>query len=189
MKLSSIAAVMGAVVVVGTASLARAQEKKVAQKTDVAVEGVPRSEEPPRVVEKTETTTETGGPSRAMMASGVVTFGLAYIPSVVVAATSDRTPDHRLYIPFAGPWMALPDRGGCGGETGHGCNAETTYKVLLVVDGIVQALGGVLFVRSFFTPEVETVSTTTRAASTSPTVHLAPTVSASGYGLTAIGAF
>ena len=131
MKPSSITAVLSAVVVVGSASLARAQE---------------------HVVQKTETVTESGGPSRSMMVSGLVTFSAVYIPSIIVAATSDRSADQRLYIPFAGPWMALPNRGDCGPDTARSCNAETTYKVLLVADGVIQALGAVLFIRSFFTP-------------------------------------
>ena len=33
--------------------------------------------------------------------------------------TLTRDADHRMFVPIAGPWMALFDRGDCGGTTGR----------------------------------------------------------------------
>ncbi|MEP7051558.1 MAG: hypothetical protein ABJB12_14450, partial [Pseudomonadota bacterium] len=52
-----------------------------------------------------ETVTERGGPSHSMLFSGLATFGISYGAAAVVAAESDLGADHRLYVPFAGPWM------------------------------------------------------------------------------------
>ena len=136
-----------------------------------------------------ETVTERGGPSRTMLSSGVVTLGLTYGAAAVVAATSDRDADHRMFVPIAGPWMALFDRGDCGGMTGRSCDTETTYKVLIVADGIGQGLGAITIVEAFLNPEVVTVSRT-RTGSVKPTLRLTPArLGAGSYGMLALGTF
>jgi hypothetical protein len=125
------------------------------------------------------------GPNRRLIGSGLVTFGLSYIPALVVAGTSDVSADHHLYVPIAGPWLDLGDRPGCG--AGHiGCDTETTYKVLLVFDGIFQAVGAVTTVTGFLSPERHVVTT---AKLNKPSVHVAPSNVASGYGVLAFGNF
>jgi len=81
--------------------------------------------------------------------SGLVLFGVTYGASVIVATTSDHQGDKRLFVPLLGPWLDLGDRGTCGIQN-QSCDRETTYKILLVTDGVLQAasvfvvLGGVL---------------------------------------------
>ena len=133
-----------------------------------------------------DTVTEKGGPSRAMLVSGLGTFGISYGLAAVVAATSDLDADHRMFVPIAGPWMALSGRGGCGLGTPRSCDAATTDKVLIVADGVFQALGALLVVESFLNPETVT---TTRASAEPPRVRVAPTFGANGYGLAAFGNF
>ena len=137
-----------------------------------------------------ETVTEKGGPSRSMLMSGVVTFGLTYGAGAIVAATSSRAADHDMFVPVAGPWMALFNRGDCGGATGRSCDTETTYKVLIVADGIGQALGALMVIDAFFNPETHTYSRTTTAAVDHPTVRVTPaSMGAGGYGMLAVGSF
>ena len=126
------------------------------------------------------------GPNRRLIGSGLITFGLSYIPSLIVAGTSDISADHHLYVPIVGPWLDLGNRPGCG--AGHiDCDAETTDKVLLVFDGIFQGIGALTTVAGFLSPERhELVSS---ADSDKPTLHLAPAHVASGYGLAAFGNF
>jgi hypothetical protein len=133
-----------------------------------------------------ETRDDYTGPNRRLIGSGLITFGLSYIPSLVVAGTSDISADHHLYVPIVGPWLDLGGRPGCG--VGHiDCDAETTDKVLLVVDGIFQGIGALTTVAGFLSPEHhELVST---ADSDKLTLHLAPAHVASGYGLAAFGNF
>jgi hypothetical protein len=127
------------------------------------------------------------GPDRRLITSGLVTFGLSYVPSLIVAGTSDVSADHHLYVPIAGPWLDLGDRPGCG--PGHiGCDSETTYKVLLVFDGIFQAIGAATTVVGFLTPEHHAVVTTAKADKL--TLHVTPAaVGPSAYGLAALGSF
>lgn len=126
------------------------------------------------------------GPNRWMIESGLATFGLSYIPSLIVAGTSDVSADHHLFVPLAGPWLDLGDRPGCG--AGHiGCDTETTYKVLLVVDGLFQSIGAITAVTGFLTPEHREVITTSEIDK--PTLRVVPSNVATGYGLTAFGSF
>lgn len=135
---------------------------------------------------QSDVVTEKGGPSRAMLFSGVGTFGISYAAAAVVASESSLDADHRLYVPIAGPWMALSGRGGCGGTTPRTCDAATTDKVLIVTDGVFQALGALLIVESFLNPETVT---TTRASADPPRVRILPSIGANSYGLAAFGNF
>src|SRR5262245_57789811 len=54
-----------------------------------------------------ETVSEKGGPSTGLLASGVLIFGVSYGVVAIAGATSDTQEDHELFVPFAGPWMAL----------------------------------------------------------------------------------
>ena len=136
-----------------------------------------------------ETVSEKGGPSRLMLTSGILTFGLTYGAGVIVAATSDREADHRMFVPVVGPWMALFDRGDCGGATGRSCDTETTYKVLIAADGIGQGLGALMVIEAFLNPETVTI-THSRSAYAKATIRLSPaSLAAGGYGLLASGTF
>lgn len=132
-----------------------------------------------------ETRDEYSGPNRRLIGAGLITFGLSYIPAVIVAGTSDLSADHHLYVPLAGPWLDLGNRPGCGAGQ-IGCDTETTYKVLLVVDGVFQGLGALTTVAGFLSPEHHEILT---ADSEKPTLHVAPASVASGYGLAAFGRF
>ncbi len=144
-----------------------------------------------RVVEKPETYT---GPNRALISTGLVTFGLAYVPAVIVAATSTLPADNHLYIPVAGPWLNLANRPACG--TGNPseaanvsaipCDMETTNKVLLGVDGVFQGIGALTLLVGLLSPEHEEES----AVTGKPTVHITPArMGKGGYGIAAFGNF
>jgi hypothetical protein len=107
---------------------------------------------------------------------------------VIVASTSDRPEDHHLVVPLAGPWIDLGNRGDCGAMTGRSCDTETTYRVLLVVDGVAQGLSTLTVIDAFLTPESRTV--TRAVAGGGPRVILAPaTIGGRGYGLLAMAKF
>jgi hypothetical protein len=164
----------------GWSSTARAQE----------VAPAPPTVEPVAPVQQThsETVTERGGPSAGELSSGIVTLGLTYGAAAIVAAESPQSADHRMFVPIAGPWMALANRPGCGGVTGPSCGTETTYTVLIVADGIGQALGSLLIIGSFLHPETVT-RTTTVSDTIKPVLHVLPSSVGSGYGMTAVGTF
>jgi hypothetical protein len=125
------------------------------------------------------------GPNRALLHSGLFTFGVPYIASIAVAATSDHPGDNNLYIPVVGPWMDLADRGGCGGVLQRSCDGETANKVLLVADGILQGFGALDIVGAFLFPETRVVADTSK-----PHVAVSPAyLGRETYGLTAVGTF
>ena len=79
-----------------------------------------------------------------VLTTGAVLFGTSYAASVIVAASaSDENRERgfgRLYIPIAGPWLALGEHSDCP-ITSPSCDRETTTKLLLVADGLFQAAG------------------------------------------------
>jgi hypothetical protein len=125
-----------------------------------------------------ETREDGEAPNSALLGSGIAVFGIPYLTSVYVAATSDHAGDHHLYVPIAGPWIDMANRGSC--PTGsNACDNETTYKVLLGVDGVFQAIGALEIVGAFLNPEHREV---TRVAEPAPIV-IQPTRVGSGYGV------
>jgi hypothetical protein len=137
-------------------------------------------------VETEETTTEATGPSMAMVGSGLVIFGLSYVPAVFVGSTSGLDADRTLLVPIAGPWIDLRQRPGC--APAESCNSENTAKVFLVADGVFQAIGAVTIVGGLLTTSHET--RTVRTAKHGPTLHLSPEqMGNGGYGLAATGTF
>jgi len=87
----------------------------------------------------------------ARFSTGALVFVGSYGVSTIVAASNDHRGDRKLYVPVAGPWLALGDRSGCdlAIET---CDHETTAKVMLVVDGVLQIAGLAIMVDSLVQP-------------------------------------
>jgi hypothetical protein len=93
-------------------------------------------------------------PNRGLIWSGVAVLGTTYGISTVVAAVSDKPADRALWVPVAGPWIDLGSRGRCRGS----CNHEATNKVLLVADGLGQAIGALQILGGFLFPAKRTVT-------------------------------
>jgi hypothetical protein len=100
--------------------------------------------------------TDSSGPS--LISSGLVTLGLGYGAAAIVAATSNHPGDNRLYVPVLGPWLDIGDRGSCPIGS-NACDHETTNKILLIGDGIVQAAGAATILAGILTPGRTTVAT------------------------------
>ena len=134
------------------------------------------------------TRTEYAGPNGALLGTGILTFGVSYGTSVVLAATSSHQGDGHLYVPIAGPWLDFADRGDCPASSSS-CDSETTNKVLLVVDGVFQGIGALSILGAFLSPESREVAVPA-AALEKPSVRLTPTrFGRTGYGLAAVGTF
>jgi len=119
-----------------------------------------------------ETITEKGGPSTGMLTSGLVMFGVSYGAAAVAGAASDADGRGDLFVPFAGPWMALDSY------------ESSASKVFLVTDGVFQGLSGLLLIGAFLNPQERTI-TKTRTTQ----LHVAPSVSPEFLGLAAAGRF
>ncbi|HTQ03949.1 MAG TPA: hypothetical protein VMI54_08825 [Polyangiaceae bacterium] len=132
-------------------------------------------------------TVEYTGPDRGLLHSGIWTLGLSYVPALVVGIESSLPDDRFLFAPVAGPWIDFAKRD-C-----PTCNHEQLNKVLLVTDGIVQGVGALEIVGSFFFIEHTTVSRTADDDGDKPKsafeLHVVPTRVAGAYGLAAIGKF
>jgi hypothetical protein len=91
-------------------------------------------------------------PNRPMLITGAVVLVGTYGASAIVAATSDRAADDKLFIPVVGPWLDLKNRD-C--ET-NDCGSDTFNKALLIGDGALQGLGALTLVLSLVIPEART---------------------------------
>jgi hypothetical protein len=152
--------------------------------------GVPSMMAPPSGGPVETVTTRSTEPNRALLGTGLTVFAASYVPSVVVAATSPRSEDQKLYIPVAGPWLDLAQRPGCGGQAVGACNFQTANKTLLTINGIAQGAGSLASLVSFFVPQQVKETTKTRQASAAlrPTVHFTPTqMGVDGAGVSAFG--
>jgi len=119
--------------------------------------------------------------------TGALVFGAAYGASAITAASSDDTRgNHRLYVPLAGPWLALSDRGSCDISRSR-CDNETTAKVLLIADGVFQAAGVLGMLDGIFQPSSHRVIT--RRARLDTKVHVVPSTVHGDPGVTVLGRF
>lgn len=105
-----------------------------------------------------------------VFATGALVFAGAYGASAIVAGTSEHVGADRLYVPVAGPWLALNDWGDCPIEQPR-CDENTTEKVLLVADGVFQAAGVITMVTGLLAPSTHTVYRSPRTADTSVKVR------------------
>jgi hypothetical protein len=133
---------------------------------------------------------EVSEPNGALIASGLLTFGVPYLASVSVAAQSQHVGDSRLFIPVAGPWMDLNDRPDmCRGRHTTGCDQDTSDRVMLIANGVLQAAGALQILGGFLFPETRTV-TTVAATKVTPEMTITPFSAGVGsYGLGAVGRF
>jgi hypothetical protein len=123
--------------------------------------------------------------SSGLIVSSAVMFGLSYGASVFVAANSSHPGDNRLYVPVLGPWLDLADRGSCGSIANSSCDGETTNKILLIGDGIVQGVSAIGFLTGVLTPTRTAVVATKNA-----TLHLTPvSLNGNAPGVGAFGTF
>ena len=104
-----------------------------------ALESIPDSNEPRVDTALTRKTI----PNRRLLATGSVLLAGSYGPAVIGAAASTRDGDDKLYVPIAGPWLALT----------QGRPESAGQKVLLVTDGTVQGLGALAMLSSLLVPE------------------------------------
>ena len=140
------------------------------------------------VAHETRETHEEGyAPNPYLLTTGFILWGGTYTASVVTAAESGNSSDQHLYVPIVGPWIDLGARGGCP-VSSNSCNRETGNKVLLALDGTVQAIGTVEVIWGFLKPMHRDV-TTVRATRYTPPISIQPSHVANGYGIAAFARF
>ncbi|MFT3922928.1 MAG: hypothetical protein QM778_10370 [Myxococcales bacterium] len=88
-------------------------------------------------------TTRTRRPNLPLLGTSSLLFLGSYIPTIAYQGAKDR--NDNLFVPIAGPWMDL--------SQGH---HSTSEKTLLSLSGVMQGLGALGVVSSFFVPERRT---------------------------------
>jgi hypothetical protein len=121
-------------------------------------------------------TTRTRRPNVPLLTTGTSLFLLAYLPTVITQAAKDR--NDNLYIPIAGPWMDLADN-----------QQSTAEKTLLSLSGVLQGLGALGVVSSFFVPERRTRNWYLIGGGTRRAFSVSPQVGRAMYGVGAQGRF
>lgn len=103
-------------------------------------------------------------PTVGLLITGAVLFGVSYLPSLGIAASTDRNDEEYipLAIPVAGPWVTMAT-----------ADSEGAGTFWLAVDGVVQATGATLFfvslaARQSYLRRVADAPTTTPALAVGP---------------------
>jgi hypothetical protein len=123
----------------------------------------------------------------SLMLTGIVTFGLSYVPALYVGNDSNLLADRKLQIPVAGPWLDLYSRPGCG-ATGVNCRNESGYTALLMIDGLAQALSAIEVMAALV--ELAQEDPQAPKESEEAKVRVMPaSFGPGGYGMAAIGKF
>jgi hypothetical protein len=127
-------------------------------------------------------------PNTVMLGTGALAFLGAYVPSLVVAASSDHDDDEWLYVPLAGPWIDLASRGCGDGPQTPTCGTNGFERAALIGSGVVQALGVIGIVASFAMPQKRMVTHAT-TLNFAPTTIAGTTPGSRAQGIMAYGTF
>jgi hypothetical protein len=127
--------------------------------------------------------TELVTPNPVLLGGGAIAFLGAYVPSIIVAASSDHDGDKWLYAPVAGPWIDWATRG-CGDNNRTAqCGVDGFDRAALIGSGALQALGVVAMLGSLTMPQRRLTTTTAK-------VQLGPaSFGRGGQGIMAFGNF
>jgi hypothetical protein len=135
-----------------------------------------------------EQRTEYLRPNQQLLTAGGLTFLGAYVPSFVVAATSDHDKDKWLYLPVAGPFVDLATRDCDNNIQTATCGTTAWERGALIASGAVQTVGVAMIVGSFFS-NTRKLTTTTGAVDKPTLVSITPTTVGHAPGLMAVGTF
>jgi hypothetical protein len=97
---------------------------------------------------------------RGLVVSGPIIFGVPYLLSMSVAASSKYEPDRWLYAPVFGPFVNLASRsddcnpnGSSGTTTTFTCAGDSSTRFFLMLDGLMQTAGATLLVLGLALPQ------------------------------------
>jgi len=173
-----------AVLLPATAFAQTVEVQPAAQTPPVVVQPPPPSSSTVVIPPAQQTVVESDTGPNPMLVGGLVGFGASYGAAVIVAATSNHDGDHHLYVPIVGPWLDIANRGNCPASS-TACDSETTNKVLLGIDGVIQGASAIAVVYGLLTPPSRAETRVSQKG-----VHFAPVSYGSGSpGVAAFGAF
>ena len=137
---------------------------------------------------------------RGLVVSGPIIFGVPYLLSMSVAASSKYEPDRWLYAPVFGPFINLASRSDeCNPNTSSStsgtitCTADSSTRFFLMLDGLMQTAGATMLILGLALPQTLLVRDDAPYTGKNPS-HVAWTISPyamgrSGYGLGVTGIF
>ena len=138
---------------------------------------------------------------KGLVISGSIIFGVPYLLSMSVAASSRYEPDRWLYAPVIGPFVNLATRsdycnpnGTSGTSTSFDCADDSGVRFFLMMDGLMQVAGATMFVLGLALPTTLLVRDDAPYVGKKPANQFAWTVQPyavgrSGYGLGVLGTF
>jgi hypothetical protein len=94
-------------------------------------------------------TVPTGGKVELTRAWSAIGFGAAllagaWLPSLIIGATSGIDTNHWLFLPAIGPWAAYAARDACPPSDPAACLSDAGTRIALIADGILQTTGAAL---------------------------------------------
>ena len=97
-------------------------------------------------------------PRTGLVIAGVVMVLVPYSIVALSALAADfKNESTWLLLPVLGPWITLGTRDGCKKGEGLTCVADGFVSTGLVIDGILQATGAILFLVGYTNPKTELV--------------------------------
>jgi hypothetical protein len=132
-------------------------------------------------------------PRKGLIVAGVLTFGVPYLVSVMIAGVSHNQADRWLFVPVTGPIGTLVSGNfNCNRDDNTACAGSVLSAVGLSFDLAAQTAGVLLFTMAYVFPKKEWVSDyeVGRAAPPALSWSVRPRVDGSGrVGLTVAGTF
>ena len=89
---------------------------------------------------------------KGLVVSGSILFGVPYLFSISVAASSKYAPDRWFYAPVVGPFVNLATRNeDCNPNYSTGnnvvvCSGESGARFFIMLDGVMQTAGATMFI-------------------------------------------
>lgn len=119
-------------------------------------------------------------PNKAVLITGASLLVGTYVTTAALAGANGSVADKDLYIPIVGPWINIGDRP-------SSTRSDSTRDTLLIAgSGVLQGIGALMTVGSFFIPEKVPAA---RIAAGNVKMEVMPTAAAGSAGLGAIGTF
>ncbi|HMI85005.1 MAG TPA: hypothetical protein VK550_12980 [Polyangiaceae bacterium] len=97
---------------------------------------------------------------KGLVVSGPIIFGVPYLLSMSVAASSKYAPDRWLYAPVVGPFVNLASRGddcnpnfSSSTSTTVTCAGDSSTRFFLMLDGLMQTAGATMLILGLALPQ------------------------------------
>ena len=119
-------------------------------------------------------------PNKAMLITGSALFVSTYVTTAALAGANGGLGDKDLYIPIVGPWINIAER------TPGQYENNTRDTLLIAGSGVLQGVGAIMAVTSFFVPEKVPAA---RIQAGSVKMEITPQAGAGVGGLGAVGVF